>query len=120
MIIALDVGNKRVWIAKSVEGFAFPVKVVERVKIIPELKEIFQQTPFQTIVIGIPLLDGQDSTQSEKIRHFAEKLPRYFPKIKVVFINETYTTRIARQTSQEEFVDDIAAQIILETYLQTL
>ncbi len=117
MIIALDVGNKRVGIAKEVNGIAFPYKIIERVKIVEELKKLSLNEGVSTIVVGTPLMNGELSEQSKKIERFCDKLKQYFPLIAIKKIDESYTTNIARIYSAQENVDDIAAQIILESYL---
>ncbi len=117
MIIALDVWNKRVGIAKSVWNISMPYKVVERVKIVQELKKIYKENPFETLVVWLPFLNGELSLQAVKISAFCEKLKEYFPTIQIETIDESYTTNIARMYSDADNIDDIAAQIILESYL---
>lgn len=117
MIIALDVGNKRVGIAKEINGVALPHKIIDRVKIVGELKKLSLHWRITAIIVGIPLVDWNFSEQAKKINRFCEKLKTYFPTMRIETIDESYTTNIARMYSDRENVDDIAAQIILESYL---
>jgi putative Holliday junction resolvase len=81
----------------------------------------------QEIVIGEPLrMDGSAGTRAEKTRQFAAWLAKAVQK-PIIFIDERLTTREAlhllrdrnlRGREKKEREDQIAAMIILSTYLE--
>ena len=50
-IVALDLGNKRVGVAISVQEIALPKKIVPRVEIISYLKKLKKDYDFEKIVV---------------------------------------------------------------------
>lgn len=121
-IIALDFWTKRVWIAVSTENIAIPLKIVERHKIVQELKKIIKDRKVETIVIWDPLnMDGSLSVNSQKVREFKSTISSLFPEIKIVLVDErlsSFEASFVSNTIGEK--DDIAASIILWAYISNL
>jgi len=90
-------------------------------------QELVARQDVQEIVIGEPLrMDGTTGTRVEKTRRFAAWLAKAVQK-PVIFIDERLTTREAlnllrdrnlRGRERKEREDQIAAVIILSTYLE--
>jgi putative pre-16S rRNA nuclease len=90
-------------------------------------QELVARQDVQQIVIGDPLrMDGSSGTRAEKTRKFAAWLEKAVGK-PIVFIDERLTTREAlnllqdrglRGREKKEQEDQIAAVIILSTYLE--
>lgn len=129
-ILALDVGEKRVGYAISDEGqtIAFPRGFLVRKKdaeLISQIKKIAEEDNAEGIVIGVPLSEDNLETPSSKaIRGFGEKLAREI-NIPIDYTDETFSTAEAlkkipfRKDRRKKGEDDaIAAQIILERYLE--
>ena len=82
------------------------------------------QHAIEKIVVGIPLfLDGNESQQTKKTEQFIHTLARRVAPIEVVSQEETLSSFEARNVLEEEAdvtgqIDDIAAMLILERYLQ--
>lgn len=121
--LALDLWDKRVGIAFSREWISFPLKIVERTKIIQELKKIIQEKNTKTIIVGLPYdLYNTDTKQLEKTQKFIEKLKNIFSEIEVIGFDERFTSFEAENIQKElwikeKYKDDIAAFLILESYL---
>ncbi len=91
-------------------------------------QELVARQDVQEIVIGNPLrMDGSSGTRVEKTRQFAAWLGKAVGK-PIVFIDERLTTQEAlhllqdrnlRGREKKEREDQIAAVIILSTYLET-
>jgi putative pre-16S rRNA nuclease len=90
-------------------------------------QELVARQDVRQIVIGDPLrMDGSSGTRAEKTRKFAAWLEKAVGK-PIVFIDERLTTREAlnllqdrglRGREKKEREDQIAAVIILSTYLE--
>lgn len=118
-ILCLDLWDKRVWIAKNTGAFAFSHGIVARPEIIHRIKKLLREYPIDTIVVGLPYdLYGNDDTQLKKTLEFIEKLREIFPDIKVIGHDERFSSFLASQ-SHEGHRDDIAAQHILQSFLDT-
>lgn len=119
--IAIDLGDKRVWIAQSSQWIAFPLEIVPRTELILYLKKYFAtQKQVETLIIGLPYdLYGVDTRQLEKTQKFIKKLQEIFPEKKIIGHDERFSSFEAAQFHKEHR-DDIAAQCILSSYLETL
>lgn len=132
-ILALDVGKKRIGLAVSDElGFtAVGLQTLERVRIREDLKRlaaITKDRKIHTLLIGRPLhMSGDESRQSEYTREFADKLHEA-TQLPVVFWDERLTSAEAERLMKESgatleqrrrAVDQMAAVLLLESYLQS-
>ncbi len=136
IIVAFDIGLKRVGVAVSDPflSYATPSDTYFRTGKTEEdalaLARIAASKGATRIVCGLPLnRDGTESVQSQKTRAFAERLKEVTP-LPVVFEDERYTTRAARddlvrsgvsarKDKRTKHVDSLAAAYILESYLKS-
>ena len=83
-----------------------------------ELKEKIMEWEPNRIIIGKPLnMDGTRSDFMEKVERFAKKL-RSIIDIEIEFFDERLTSFEARQLDEDsEMIDDVAAKIILDSWL---
>ncbi len=129
-ILALDIGEKRVGYAVSDETqtVAFPRGTLQRKadsELIAQIKKIAKEDAAEKIVIGVPLSeDNLETPASKSIREFGEKLAREI-SLPVDYIDETFSTAEAlgkipfrKDRRKKGFDDAIAAQVILERYLE--
>jgi len=124
--IAIDLWNKRCWIALEVQKIAIPKKVVARINIIKELKNFLREYGDIThIIVWLPYdLYQKDFKQLDKTKKFIEKLNLIFPDKEIVWVDERFTTfwaeevlrKMWKNTNSEK--DDISASLILESYLK--
>ena len=131
MIVALDVGSKRIGVAVAdpTLTFALPAMVIERTNLHADLEriaEIARDYGAREIVVGDPVrLSGERGPAAEKIDRFVEQLARVFEG-KIARVDERLTTAQATKTllsadvsraKRKTVVDKMAAALILETYL---
>lgn len=130
--LSLDVGDVRIGVAKSdIMGIiATPLEVIDRrkTKAVMRVKELCEEHDTKSIVIGIPKsLDGTEKRQAEKVREFMEKLNKKIDGLEFIEIDERLSTVSADKMLQNngvkgainkrKTVDQVAAAIILQTYL---
>ena len=119
--IAIDLWDKKVWLAVAVEGISMPKSIVARTKLIDALKKMQSEYDAHTFVVGLPYdLYGVRVKQLEKTQKFIGKLQEIFPDIKVEGYDERFSTLEARRDNDKDEVDDISASLILEGYLGSL
>ena len=128
--VALDVGDKTIGVAASDElGWSHPVRTIWRKNLAADLDElaaILEEREATRIVVGLPLnMDDTEGPRAQKTRRFAERLRERFP-LPVVLWDERLTTweagRLlreagARRQKKKERIDAIAAQLLLQSYL---
>jgi len=131
VIVALDVGSKRIGVAVAdpTLTFALPATVIERTNLRADLEriaEIARDYGAREIVVGDPVrLSGERGPAAEKIDRFVEQLARVFQGT-IARVDERLTTAQATKTllsadvsraKRKTVVDKMAAALILETYL---
>ena len=130
-MLALDVGEKRIGIAVSDPGgtFAFPQATLERTNVRDDVATIVAlaaERAARTIVVGEPLtLAGTRALAAEKMDAFVAHLARAFDG-RIERVDERMTTAAAQRAligadvsraRRKKVVDQVAAALILETYL---
>ena len=119
-ILAFDYGEKRIGVAvgNTITQTAEPLKIIqeknqeERFKAIEQLIAEWQP---QLLVVGLPKHpDGAEQAMTQKAQRFGNQLHGRFQK-KVVWVDERYTS-----VSVDGGNDALAAQLILQQYLQEL
>ena len=130
-ILALDVGSKRIGVARAQKavGLVEALAVVE-VKAGREfslLDDLLQEWQPAVLVVGLPLNhQGQATNQTLWTRKWVDFfLTKVDFKGDLVYQDEFLTSKAARQVAIQlkhspAAVDDLAACLILEDYLQTL
>ena len=127
IMLGIDLWDKRVWLATSIEWVVFPHSIVARVELVRVVKKLVKDKNIQTIVVGLPYdLFGNDTKQLDKTEKYIEKLTTIFPKIEVVGFDERFTSIEADSiketfwnTKKELHKDDISAALILEWYISS-
>jgi putative Holliday junction resolvase len=132
-VLALDLGEKRIGLAISDEegSFAFPAGVLERKdrrQDLAALAELMAERGVGRAVVGLPLhMDGRSGPEAEAARRFAHDLAGA-AGVPVETLDERWTSREAERALRDAgasrkrrhrkgAVDEIAATIILRTYL---
>ena len=133
-ILAIDFGTKRTGFAISDESkiFAFGLSTQETKNNISYLETIIPKEKIDTIVIGIPKkLNNELAEIVPKIELFKRQLKNKFPDVKIIDMDERFTSKMAFQSmidsgmkkkdrKNKSLVDEISATIILQSYLETL
>lgn len=133
ILLGLDISDTRVGVAISDElgVAAHPLCTLTRknrkVDLIA-ISDLVSIHKVERVVIGLPLsLDGSIGTQAEKIQKFAQRLERVID-IPIEFQDERFTTAEAEEIlrelnkdikAQKELIDEVAAVIILNDYLNS-
>jgi putative Holliday junction resolvase len=130
-IIGLDIGDVRIGVAVSDPlGITAQGREVLRVsspeKDVDAIKNIVNETGAVRIVAGLPLdQNGEIGSQAEKVLNFVETL-RNALDIDIVTQDERFSTAAAeraliganmRRNKRKNVIDMVAAQHILQTYL---
>ena len=132
-IMAVDYGAKRTGLAvtDSLKIIAPALDTLPTEKLIGYLKGYFSNETVEELVIGMPKqLDGKDSGIAPQVRQFVDELNRSFPWLKVIPVDERFTSQIAQRAMiaggmkkmerrKKENVDRISATLILQAYMDS-
>ncbi len=126
MYLAIDLWDKRCWIAVTIEGIVIPKDIVARTSLINVLKKYINDYKIKVIVVWLPYdLYNSNLKQLDKTKKFIEKLKLIFPNIKIDSIDERFTSFEADSILKTMWIKDtsgqkdaISASLILESYLK--
>lgn len=132
-LLAIDFGKKRCGIAVTdiLKICANGLTTVRACDLVQWLKEYCRREQVEKIIVGLPRqLDGSPSESTRYIDPFIKNLRREMPEMPVERYDERFTSTIAHQAMldggmkkmdrrNKEIVDEIAASIILNDYLQS-
>lgn len=132
-VIALDLGQKRIGVAISDETETISSSLTtipgdNTNRAIKGIKEIIDSRDVLKVIIGLPLnMNGSEGPKAKEALEFADKLRKKL-LIDVVTFDERLTTKqgedmliqadVSRK-KRKSVIDKIAAQIILQTYLDS-
>jgi len=130
-LLAIDYGTKRTGIAitDELKLIASGLTTVNTKELLKFLNKYFTSENVDVVLIGEPRQrDGTQSLIEVEIKKFVIILSEAFPKLKIVRVDERYTSKIALQTmidsglkkkqrQNKELIDEISATIILQDYL---
>ena len=136
-VLGIDLGSKRIGLAISDElgAIAFPAGVLEcrgRRRDIAALRTLIEDRGIARAVVGLPIhMDGRRGPEAEKALAFAQAL-HTSAGIPVDTLDERWTSQEAerlmqgtgkrrrRVQRQQGVIDELAASILLRTYLARL
>ena len=126
-IIALDVGDARIGVARanSLAKLPEPVGIITNdIHAKTAIESVIKEHAAELLVVGLPLLvGGKDSDQAQKVRMFTNELAKHLT-IDYVFVDESHSSSEADDWLKRHkrgiamHNDDIAACIILQRYLE--
>lgn len=133
-IICIDYGKKRTGLAVTdpLKIIATGLTTVETPKLMDFLKDYFKKEEVELILIGEPKnLDDTDTDATPLVAQFMNRLKKEFPRMPVKTVDERYTSKMASRAMIEmgmkkkdrrnkALVDEIAATMMLQEYLQQL
>ena len=131
-ILSIDYGLKRTGIAVTdpLKLIATGLTTVETPKLIQFLTNYFSREEVELVIIGMPLnLDDSATHITPQVQKFIATFRKYFPSIAIKEVDERYTSKLAsqamlqmglkkKQRRDKSMVDEIAATIMLQEYLQ--
>ncbi len=133
-ILGLDYGSKTVGVAISDPTglIAQPLKTILREResmlrrTLTEIAGLAEEYQAEKIILGLPFnMDDTEGERAARTREFARKLALRV-NIPVLFMDERLTTVAAAEildesgiprSEQKKVIDQVAAQLILQTYL---
>jgi putative Holliday junction resolvase len=130
-VIALDFGLKRTGIAVSddLKMIASGLQTVETPKLMDFLKDYLSKNEVDSMVIGQPMhVDGQLMALERNILWLIEDLQKEFSDIKILRIDERFSSKMAsqaisqshlkrKQKQSKGLIDKVSATLILQDYL---
>ena len=133
-ILAIDYGGKRTGLAVTdpLQIIATGLTTIASEDLIPFLKKYTKEEAVELIIIGLPKnWDESDTHGTPLARKAIEKVKKEFPAISVKDVDERYTSKMAKDAMiqmgmkkkdrrDKKIVDEIAATIMLQEYLQSI
>ncbi len=128
-LIALDVGTKRIGVAKadSKVRIAIPYNAIEvNGEEFQKISSLARAWDIDNFVLGLPRSnEGNETKQSAYVRKFAKELKRQIPEAKICFQDESLTSVEAekrlkgrKKSTKKGDIDSEAAAIILQDFLE--
>ena len=136
-VIGLDYGSKTVGVALSDELMltAQPLTTIHRDRptklrqTLAQIEQIIEQYDVDRIVVGLPKkLDNEEGERCEKTKEFGDMLENR-TGLEIIYQDERLTTAQAdgvleqggiRKDKRKQYIDKMAASLILQNYLDTL
>ena len=132
--MAIDYGLKRTGIAVTdpLQIIASGLTTVESPKLIAFLKDYFKRETVELVLVGEPKnWDDSDTHATPLVRELLARLGKEFPGMPLLTVDERYTSKMAsramidmglkkKQRQNKALVDEIAATIMLQEYLEKL
>ncbi|HEX6334917.1 MAG TPA: Holliday junction resolvase RuvX [Flavisolibacter sp.] len=133
-IMAIDYGAKRTGLAVSdpLKIIATGLTTVQTSALMTFLKDYFRAEQVERVIIGMPAnWDDSDTHATPLVKKFIADFQKQFPSIPVVEVDERFTSKMAtramvemgmkkKQRRDKKLVDEIAATIMLQEYMQRL
>ena len=130
-ILSIDYGQKRTGIAVTDEMqiIASGLTTIPTHTLVDFLKDYFAKEKVEAVLIGEPKqMNGQPSESASVINGFVTHFSNIFPDIKVIRVDERFTSKMAFQTmidsglnkkqrQNKGLIDEISATILLQDYL---
>lgn len=132
-ILAIDYGGKRTGIAVTdpLQIIATGLTTIESHTLIPFLKKYFAEEQVELVIIGLPKNWDESDTHGTPLAEAAiKKIQKAFPQMPLKTVDERYTSKMAKaamiemgmkkmQRRDKKIVDEIAATIMLQEYMQS-
>lgn len=132
-ILSIDYGQKRTGIAVTDEMqiIASGLTTIPTHTLIDFLKDYFTKEKVEAVLIGEPKqMNGQPSESASVINGFVTHFSNIFSDMKVIRVDERFTSKMAFQTMLDSglskkqrqnkgLIDEISATIMLQDYLSS-
>lgn len=130
-ILAIDYGQKRTGIAVTdeLQIIASGLTTIPSSTAIDFLRDYFVKEKVEAVLIGEPKqMNGLPSESASIIKGFVTHFTNHFPEMKVIRVDERFTSKMAFQTmidsglskkqrQNKGLIDEISATIMLQDYL---
>ena len=129
--MAIDYGNRRTGVAVTDPGqmIAGPLDTVPTHELMHFLESYNREEGIELLVVGYPRKpDHSESEVTRQIRFFVQAFKKRFRNIRVEWMDERYTSKMAAEALRaggmkkearrvKEHVDKVSAALILQSYL---
>ncbi|MCC7401832.1 MAG: Holliday junction resolvase RuvX [Chitinophagaceae bacterium] len=133
-ILSIDYGLKRTGLAVTdpLKIIATGLTTVDSKDLISFIKNYFAKEEVELILIGEPKNWDESETHATRlVENFIKELKKNFPSVPVKKVDERFTSKMAsramldmglkkKQRQNKRLIDEIAATIMLQEYLQHL
>ncbi len=133
-ILSIDYGSKRTGLAVTdpLKIIASGLAGIHTKDLENYLSDYFKKEVVELVIIGHPTnWDDSDTHASPLVQAFINRFKKIFPAIPILKVDERYTSKLASQSmvasgmkkknrQNKHLVDEIAATIMLQEYLQKL
>lgn len=130
-ILSIDYGKKRTGLAVTdpLKIIATGLTTVETPKLMTFLKDYIIRESVEEVIIGMPTnMDDSDTHATPLVRNFIIQFKKVFPAIPIAEVDERFTSKMAtramldmglkkKQRQNKALVDEIAATIMLQEYM---
>jgi putative Holliday junction resolvase len=131
-ILSIDYGGKRTGLAVTdpLKIIATGLCTVETPKLVAFLKDYFSREQVELVIIGMPVNWDDSATHATPlVQKFIKEFQKKFPSIPIKEVDERFTSKLAsqamlqmglkkKQRQNKAMLDEIAATIMLQEYLQ--
>ena len=132
-LLGVDFGERRIGVAVSEGRLAVPLTIVQHVdrqRDLERIASLAREHVVDSVIVGLPLLEsgeeGEEGEQARRSRRFGDALARLIG-IPVLYHDERLSTFTAEEAARElpvkhgrsTHIDDIAATVILQSYIDT-
>jgi putative Holliday junction resolvase len=132
-LLGIDFGLNRTGLAITDDNkiIASGLTTVDSRELMNFLIVLLKKETIETIVLGEPKrLNNEPSHITANVHLLKEALEKQFPLVKVILVDERFTSKMAFQTmvdgglskkqrKNKELIDEISATIILQSFLQS-
>lgn len=130
-LLALDIGERRIGVAVSESGLlATPHSVIYRKskqEDFGRLQQLVDALNIERVIVGMPYsLSSPEKMgpQARRVKRYADKLAQAL-QVPLEYFDESYSTVEARayleqKSAKRNHIDDAAAAVILQTYLDKM
>ena len=124
-LLGIDYGESKVGLAlgDTESRMALPIAIIKNNGIsvlIQEISALCQKEKIDQIILGLPTnTQSNDSQQTQKVKVFYSELQKSL-KPEVVLYDERFSSQEAQKLRPGKRDDDVAAMIILQSYLDKL
>ncbi len=130
-VLGIDYGLKHIGLALGYNGAVDPLKTLDfqpshhlEKEAIKTILKTIEDERVDHVVIGVPYIDGKETSEAQNIRAFGNKLKAELSDAQIHYVNEAYTSKEASEISVQGDIapgkrsDDhaIAAGAIIKRY----
>ena len=130
-ILSIDYGKKRTGLAVTdpLKIIATGLTTVETPKLMAFLKDYVVKESVEEVIIGMPTnMDDSDTHATPLVKAFIVQFKKAFPALPITEVDERFTSKMAsramidmglkkKQRQNKALVDEIAATIMLQEYM---